>query len=185
MKLRIITSNYGKFIEFQKLFKSYGIGVEHCNIHYDEVQTYNLEEVVYKGMNEIIKRGVEDFIIDDSGLFVDALRGFPGVWSAYVQRTIGNRGLLKLMENIGNRRAEFRCCIGCYIRNECIVVTGSCIGEISLSEVGENGFGFDPIFTIDGKRSFSQIPVDDKNMISHRGNAVRSLVDKINNMRVD
>ena len=130
MKLKVITSNPGKVAEYQKELAEYGIEMEHVRLPYDEVQTSDLEEVVNKGMDAIIARGVRDFIIDDSGLFVDALRGFPGVWSAYAQKTIGNPGILRLMEGVEDRGAEFRCCIGCDVMGKRIVVTGKCRGVI-------------------------------------------------------
>ena len=179
MKLKVITSNPGKAAEYARSFSELGIEMEHLRLPYDEVQTSDLREVVDKGMDEIVSKGVRDFIVDDSGLFIDSLKGFPGVWSAYAQKTIGNGGILKLMDGIPDRGAEFRCCIGCDIRGERIIVTGICRGSITLSEKGTEGFGFDPIFTRDGKRTFAEIPLEEKNEVSHRGNAVRLLIGEI------
>ena len=91
MKLKVITSNPGKVSEYQRSFDHLGIEMEHLRLPYDEVQTSDLGEVVSKGMDEIISKGVRNFIVDDSGLFVDSLKGFPGVWSAYAQKTTGNK----------------------------------------------------------------------------------------------
>ncbi len=179
MKLKVITSNPGKVAEYQKAFDELGIEMEHYRLPYDEVQTFDLEEVVEKGMDEIISKGVRNFIIDDTGLFIDSLKGFPGVWSAFVQKTIGNPGILKLMEGVKDRGAEFRCCIGCDIDGRRIVVTGVCRGFITDSEQGSEGFGYDPIFSPDGKLTFSEMSIEDKNRISHRGNAVRALIEQI------
>ena len=179
MKLKVITSNPGKVAEYQRSFDHLGIEMEHLRLPYDEVQTSDLAEVVYKGMDEVISKGVRNFIVDDSGLFVDALKGFPGVWSAYAQKTIGNKGILKLMEGVEDRGAEFRCCIGCDIEGQRIIVTGICRGTITESETGDGGFGFDPIFTHDGERTFAEIPVDEKNEVSHRGNAVKLLIEEM------
>ena len=179
MKLKVITSNPGKVAEYQRSFDHLGMEMEHYKLPYDEVQTSDLAEVVDKGMDEIISKGVRNFIVDDSGLFVDALKGFPGVWSAYAQKTIGNKGILKLMEGVEDRGAEFRCCIGCDIEGQRIIVTGICRGTITESETGDGGFGFDPIFTHDGVRTFAEIPVDEKNDVSHRGNAVKLLIEEM------
>ena len=181
MRISVITSNPGKVAEYQREFDHLGIEMIHLRVNYDEVQSFDLEEVVAKGMKEIKSRGIEDFIIDDSGLFVDSLSGFPGVWSAYVQKTIGNKGILKLMAGESDRNARFKCCIGCNINGEDIVVTGICEGSILHEEKGSGGFGFDPIFTHDGERSFAEIPIEEKNEVSHRGNAVRLLMERLEN----
>jgi XTP/dITP diphosphohydrolase len=179
MKLKVITSNPGKVAEYQKAFDELGIEMEHYRLPYDEIQTSDLEEVVNKGMDEIVSKGVRNFIVDDTGLFIDSLKGFPGVWSAYAQKTIGNKGILKLMEGVENRGAEFRCCIGCDIDGRRIVVVGVCRGFITESEKGTDGFGFDPIFSPDGNLTFAEMPIEDKNQISHRGNAVRLLIEQL------
>jgi len=179
MKLKVITSNPGKVAEYQKAFDELGIEMEHYRLPYDEVQTSDLEEVVNKGMDEIISKGVRNFIVDDTGLFIDSLKGFPGVWSAYAQKTIGNKGILKLMDGVEDRGAEFRCCIGCDIDGKRIVVVGVCRGYITESEKGTDGFGFDPIFSPDGKLTFAEMSIEDKNLISHRGNAVRLLIQQL------
>jgi XTP/dITP diphosphohydrolase len=118
-------------------------------------------------------------MIDDSGLFINALKGFPGVYSAYGQKTVGNKGILKLMDGVEDRTAVFKCCIGCMIGEERIIVTGTCHGYILFEEKGDGGFGYDPIFTPDGDRSFAEIPVEEKNAISHRGNATKLLIDEL------
>ncbi len=179
MKLKVITSNPGKVREYEKELSGFGIEMEHFPHPYDEVQTADLEEVVNKGMDALIAEGIRDFIVDDSGLFVDHLKGFPGVWSAYAQKTIGNPGILRLMDGVEDRGAEFRCCIGCDIDGQRIVVTGICRGTIIDSERGKDGFGFDPIFSHDGDRTFAEIPMDEKNAVSHRGNAVKLLIEAL------
>jgi XTP/dITP diphosphohydrolase len=179
MKLKVITSNPGKVAEYQNEFGYLGLEMVHYPFPYDEVQTSDLGEVVSKGMEAIRSKGISDFVIDDTGLFIDSLKGFPGVWSAYVQKTIGNQGILRLMEGEEDRGAEFRTCIGCDIGGEMIVVTGVCRGKITTEERGTGGFGYDPIFTHDGRRTFSELSLEEKNAVSHRGNAGWSLAEEI------
>lgn len=183
MKLKIITSNMGKVEEFREELKHLDIEIEHCSLDYDEVQSSELEEVVLKGMESLRSEGLSNFIIDDTGLFIESLKGFPGVWSAYVQNTIGNEGILKLLDGRENRKAEFRTCIGCDVNGDTVLVTGLCEGSITLSEKGSEGFGYDPIFTHDGERTFAELPLDEKNSVSHRGDAIRRLVEKLKSYR--
>lgn len=163
--------------EFRSALAEAGIGAEHLRADYDEVQTDRLEDVVRKGLDELRAKGLKDFVIDDSGMFVDALNGFPGVYSAYVQRTIGNRGILGLMEGREDRGAEFRCCIGCDMDGETVIVSGICRGRILTEERGSGGFGYDPVFSPDGRRSFAEMPLEEKNSVSHRGRAIKALVE--------
>lgn len=172
MKLKVITSNPGKVKEFQRMFSDTGIEMEHFPHPYDEIQTSELEEVVRTGLKILRAEGLSNFIIDDSGLFIDALKGFPGVYSAYGQKTIGNDGILTLMKGVENRKATFKCCIGGDIDGETIIVTGKCDGVILHEPKGNEGFGYDPIFSHDGKRSFSEVSLEEKNEVSHRGNAL-------------
>lgn len=183
MRIKVVTSNPGKVAEYREAFEDMGIEMEHVRIPYDEVQTSELEEVVEKGMEELRSMGLRDFIIDDSGMFVEELKGFPGVYSAYVQKTLGNDGVLKVMEGVEDRRATFKCCIGCDIGGRTIIVTGTCDGFILHEPRGDGGFGYDPIFSPDGIRSFSEIGIDDKNRISHRGNAVELLRRELENSK--
>jgi XTP/dITP diphosphohydrolase len=115
MKLNVVTHNPGKVKEYQAEFSDFGVEMVHVNREYDEVQTAYLEEVVDKGMKELYRDGLRDFMIDDSGLFINALKGLPGVYSAYGQKTVGNKGILKLMDGVEDRTAVFKCCIGCMI----------------------------------------------------------------------
>jgi XTP/dITP diphosphohydrolase len=88
-----VTSNKGKFAEAQGIFGD----LEMRNIGYTEIQADSLEEVAAFGIREVVKKLDGPVLIEDAGLFVEALKGFPGVYSAYVQKTVGNRGILTLM----------------------------------------------------------------------------------------
>ncbi len=179
MILKVVTSNPGKVEEFAEAFAGLGIGFEHVRISYGEPQVSTLEEVVEAGIRELRAKGLSDFLIDDSGMFVDHLRGFPGVYSSYVQKTIGNDGILRLMEGVSDRSAHFRCCMGCCIGGETIIVTGVSPGSVLCEPMGRGGFGYDPIFSPDGKRSFAEMPLEDKNVISHRGRAIGLLMKEL------
>ncbi len=86
-------------------------------------------------------------MIEDAGLFVEALQGFPGVYSAYVQRTIGNAGILRLMEGMDKRDAYFKSVVA-YVEpgREPIMFDGEVHGQIGFEERGHKGFGYDPSF---------------------------------------
>ncbi|MCQ5375520.1 MAG: non-canonical purine NTP pyrophosphatase, partial [Methanomassiliicoccales archaeon] len=108
------------------------------------------------------------------------LKGFPGVYSSYVFKTLGCTGILKLMRDVEDREAYFQCCIGCIIDNKEIMVSEKVYGRISTEERGEGGFGFDPIFIPEGEiRTFAEMSIEEKNRISHRGKAISTLVNEL------
>jgi XTP/dITP diphosphohydrolase len=174
--VKIITSNPGKLREFQREISSLGIELEHAGVAYEEIQTDHLEDVVRHGLEELKDRGLDNFIIDDSGLFIDSLKGFPGVYSAYVLKTLGCQGILRLLESERDRTAHFECCIGSSISGlDDIITCAKAHGSITHREKGDGGFGFDPIFQPNGdRRTYAEIPLDEKNRMSHRGRAIRS-----------
>jgi len=177
-KLNVVTSNEGKYREYRKKLSKY-TEVEMLNIGYPEIQTDFLEEVVEFGLEQL--EGYKPILIDDSGLFIDDLQGFPGVYSAYVMNTLGCEGILKLMHDVENRKAEFLCIIGLIDENdEKILFRGRSRGMITEEQKGDEGFGYDPIFKPKGEeRTFAQMSTSEKNSYSHRGKAVDNLIKAV------
>ena len=172
MRLKFITTNPGKFEEAVDLLSEFDI--ERIDRAYTEVQADSLEEVALYGLWELSGEGLEDFFIEDAGLFIHSLKGFPGVYSAYVNRTIGCRGIIKLVGD--DRRAEFRSIIGLCRNGETTIHEGVCEGEIAEEEKGKNGFGFDPIFIPRGSsKTFAEMDIWEKNIFSHRALALGKL----------
>jgi XTP/dITP diphosphohydrolase len=181
MRIEFITSNEGKFNEVRAALKNDGHDVVWTRHTYPEIQTVSLEEVVEAGL-EWVQRKMEPpgpFMIEDSGLFIDALGGFPGVFSAYVFKTIGNAGILKLMDGEKKRGAAFESRIGFHSEETGPhIFRGSCRGAIADDPRGKMGFGYDPIFTPEGQnRTFAQMTDERKNRLSHRGRSVEALLD--------
>lgn len=118
---------------------------------------------------------------DDTGLEVNALNGEPGVKSArYAGEGKDSKDnmekLLKNLEGKDDRSAQFRCCISLIIDGKEHIFNGKCEGEITTECSGKGGFGYDPIFKPNGfDKSFSEIPAEEKNSISHRGYALEQL----------
>jgi XTP/dITP diphosphohydrolase len=114
-------------------------------------------------------------IVEDAGLFVDSLHGFPGPFSSHAYKTLGIGGLLRLLEGSRSRRASFKSAVAyCVPSGEPRVFEGLVTGSISRSPSGENGFGFDPVFVPAGsRRSMGQLSLEEKCAVSHRGQALR------------
>ena len=169
--IHFVTGNRGKFEEARGILG----GVEQRNLGYTEIQADSLEDVAAFGMREVREKLDGPVMIEDAGLFIDALRGFPGVYSAYVFDTIGNEGILRLMDGVADRRAVFRSVLG-YVEPgmEPIFFRGELEGEITAKPRGSGGFGYDPIFEVGGK-TIAEMDLAEKNEISHRGASIRAL----------
>ena len=158
-----------------------GYEVEHIKTEYPEIQADNLEATIVPGLEWLIERYDRPLFIDDSGLFVDALKGFPGVYSSYVFKTVGCQGILRLMHGVEDRNARFECCIG-YMEpgGDPFIAKGVARGSISHEMAGTGGFGYDPIFVPEGhSRTYAQIDVAEKNTMSHRGRAVAKFLEEL------
>lgn len=123
-------------------------------------------------------------ISDDTGLFVNALNGEPGIYSARYAGIDASYedNCNKLLNNLKeiddeNLQADFKCCICLLINSdEYYFFEGICRGKICRSPKGENGFGYDPVFLPDGfEKTFAELTDDEKNLISHRGRALEKL----------
>ncbi|MBQ3330329.1 MAG: RdgB/HAM1 family non-canonical purine NTP pyrophosphatase [Ruminococcus sp.] len=125
-------------------------------------------------------------IADDSGLCVDALGGRPGVYSARygghdASPLVKISMLLDEMKNVPDdrRSAHFTCAVCCILDEDTVIeVEGRCEGMISHRMSGDGGFGYDPVFVVDG-RSFATLTAEEKDRYSHRGSALRKLRDAL------
>ena len=178
-KIYFITGNKGKALEAKEKLSVAGIDVVQKNLGYHEIQADSLEEVACFGVEHIQKQFDQPFVLEDAGLFIDELNGFPGVYSAYVFHTIGCKGILKLMNAANDRKATFRS-VFAYgeVSKKPKLFVGECKGIISEKEVGSNGFGYDPIFVPENKtKTFAEMNIEEKNMFSHRGKSLEKLLD--------
>lgn len=120
---------------------------------------------------------------DDTGLEVDALNGEPGVYSARYagEKKDANDNMDKLLDNLQdkpNRLAQFKTVIALNLEGNQTLFTGIIKGKIIIEKIGTNGFGYDPIFVADGyAKTFAELTIEEKSVISHRGLAVKQLVD--------
>ncbi len=176
-----ITSNQGKLAEASDKCKEYGIRIIQKNLGYPEIQADSLEEVARFGVEYIQKQFKKPFILEDAGLFIDSLQGFPGVYSKYVYYTIGLPGILKLLEKSSERSAVFRSVVAFAApRIDPVFFTGETHGLITMGVQGSFGFGYDPIFIPKGyTKTFAEMENTEKNVCSHRGKAFDTFIDFI------
>lgn len=181
--LKFITGNVHKFYEINSFLKENlpHIRVEQRDLPLVEIQAEKLEDVAIFKVKSALVNIDPPYFIEDAGFFVDdVLKGFPGVYSSYVMKTIGYSGILKLMEGKENRRAHFESVIAYMDENEGIhLFKGQVMGKIALQAAGTSGFGFDPIFIPDEmpQKTFAQMSTEEKNEISHRRRALSKFLE--------
>jgi XTP/dITP diphosphohydrolase len=175
--IAFVTTNEGKFREASAVLAEAGVKLVHEDRSYPEVQADRLEKVVRFAATVLDDQIRGDYLIDDSGLFVDHLGGFPGVYSSYVYKKIGCAGLLKLMDGVEARGARFESVFLLRRRDAHEVFHGGCRGTVADRERGKGGFGFDPIFIPEGStKAFGEMNLAEKNSVSHRARAAAALV---------
>lgn len=188
MDFLIATHNMKKRDELQRILSPLGVhvltadeaGVDLTDV--EETGTTFEENALLKARSGC-KEGKMPCIADDSGLCVDALDGAPGVYSARFAGEHGNddknnEKLLSLLSDVPpeKRTARFVSTVACVFPDgRELVVRGECEGKIGYEKRGENGFGYDPLFYV-GERTFAEFTPEEKDAVSHRGNALRALV---------
>lgn len=192
----IATKNKGKAKEFERIFGAKGMQVKTL-LDFPEIpdveetgSTFE-ENAIIKA--ETIARLMGKMVIaDDSGLEVDALEGRPGVYSARYAGTEKNDSantekVLKELAGVPEkeRTARFRCVLAVAAPGEkTVAYSGSCEGRILTETRGTNGFGYDPVFFVEGKgKSMAELAPEEKNRISHRADALMKLEKGLNSYK--
>ena len=188
INLIFATSNQNKVLEIQKILpKKFNIkSLKDLNYFEDVPENEPTIEgnAIFKAKYIYEKFNINVFA-DDTGLEVEALNGEPGVHSARYAGTTRNsekniKKLLKNLKNIKNRNARFKTVIALIIDNKLHIFSGIVEGYILDSPKGNNGFGYDPIFCPNGfDKSFAELTLKEKNLISHRSLAMKKLIDFI------
>lgn len=187
----IATHNMKKRDELYRILSPLGIdvktadqlGIEITDV--DETGETFYENALLKAQSGCRESGMP-CVADDSGLAVDYLVGAPGVYSARFAGEHGNdeknnQKLLKLLTDVDvpERTARFVSVVCCVFPNgDIISARGECEGYIGFEPKGNGGFGYDPLFMV-GDKSFAELTPEEKDALSHRGNALRLLSEKL------
>jgi XTP/dITP diphosphohydrolase len=176
--LQYVTTNEGKVREA----KAYLDSVEQFEFDYTEIQADELGPIAAAGAREAARVTNKKVLVDDAGLFIDGFDGFPGPYSAFVEESVGIDTVQRMAERELSppRTASFRCALAfCEGVNtdstetkSAHVFTGSVKGKI-VSQRGDQGFGYDPIFEVDG-HTLAEMTPEEKNTLSHRGRALEA-----------
>ena len=185
MKIVFATGNPHKLEEINAISKDSGIEFVLPPKGFNPVEDGDtFEENSYKKAKEANRVSGMISLADDSGLCVDALNGAPGLYSARYAGTQQEKidKILRELEGEENRKAKFVCVMTLLDAEGKVlhVSKGECHGSIALGQSGKNGFGFDPVFIVDGgDLTMADLSEDEKNMVSHRGRALRNMLSYI------
>ncbi len=192
-KIILATGNRGKVRELGELLANVEMEVmpqtEFNVVEAEETGLTFVENAILKARNASAHTGLPA-IADDSGLEVDFLNGAPGIYSARYAGTDGNdpannQKLLRALDGVpeGQRTARFQCLMVYMEHAEDptpLIAQGSWEGRILTAPQGENGFGYDPIFFVPEQGcSSAELPAEVKNRLSHRGQALKKLVEMV------
>lgn len=179
MKIHFVTGNPNKLREARKILE--GIELEQIDLDIREIQAKEVEDVVKEKAKAAANLTRKTIMVEDTGFYLDAFNGFPGAMIVWAMKDIGNKGILKLMKGIENRRVTVKAAIGyCLPGSEPKVFVGIVRGKVAEKEMGTEGFGFDPIFIPEGhSQTYAEMGLEDKNKISHRKKALEKFREYI------
>lgn len=191
MKFVLASHNRGKLAEMQRILGQLGVEVVlqsdlGLDLEPEENGTTFAENAAIKARAVMEASGLPA-IADDSGLCVDALNGAPGIYSARYGGLDSDQARYRLLlENLrgaGSRGAHFHTAVVCcFPDGDVLEAEGDCFGTIAYAPQGEGGFGYDPVFFVPQlRKTFAQLTPEEKNAISHRGNALRAFAEKLKN----
>ncbi|HET6580866.1 MAG TPA: RdgB/HAM1 family non-canonical purine NTP pyrophosphatase [Methanoregula sp.] len=166
----MVSSNADKAREVAEFFGS-TVEVTHVSLDIPELRSEDVTEISRQKAHYAFDRLNSPLIVDDTVFCIDVLKGFPGPYAAYVLHTIGNTGILKIMKDVEDRNAHFTTAIAFADSDGIRVFSGTIDGRIVTKPRGREGFGYDPIFEVGG-RTLAEIPIGEKNRISHRALAL-------------
>ena len=172
------SSNIHKYEEAEKILAEFDIELSFFQTELVEIQDDSLSKIALQKVENAYEKCKKPVIVEDDGLFIDSLSGFPGPYSSYIFNTIGNNGILKL---VGNKRdAQFVSIIAfCESPAQQMIFESNVVGTISKNVQGE-GWGYDPIF-IPEKQNKTYAELADKNKLSHRYESLKKFANWFKN----
>ena len=183
-ELSFATSNENKFQEVERILSNFGVQINFFKTTLEEIQSDNLSDIAQQKAINAYNRIQKPVIIEDDGLFINSLDGFPGPYSSYAYDTIGNKGIMNLLGNSKVRDAKFVSIIAyCDESFNPKLFESSIPGKIS-SVIEEGGWGYDPIFIPAGE-SKTYANVSDKDKFSHRAASLKKFSNWFLDMQKD
>ncbi len=183
------TNNIHKFEEARQICRQNNMSCCMLRLKGTEIQSDSLCEIASESAAKTCREIQLPVIVEDAGLFVESLNGFPGPYAAYAYKTLGNEGIIRLLKSVKNRKAKFQSVIA-YCDTSCKppeCFDGEVKGKITAKQRKTDlreAFGFDPIFQpLKSDKTFAEMPIEEKNTYSHRAMALRKFISWYKNQR--
>jgi XTP/dITP diphosphohydrolase len=178
-----VTGNRQKLIEARRLC---GFDLASVEVELPEIQSLDILKVLSYKADEATRHVTGPFIVEETGLELDAMNGFPGALVKWMLDSIGVEAIARIVESLGNDRATARCGLLLRDGDRLVIAEGSTSGRLVLPARGENGFGWDPVFIPDGEtRTYAELCPSDKDRLSHRGRAWQQLSRELTSAQRD
>jgi len=176
-RLCFATSNDSKFEEAKVVLDEFGLKLSRLRTKGRELQSDDVAEIAAGAASDASARYGRPLFVEDTGLFVKSLAGFPGAYAAFVYRTIGLGRFLDLLSGSPDRSAEFVSAVA-YVEGSGRprAFVGRLRGSIAPQPRGSDGFGFDPLFVPEGSsRALGEMSLPEKCAVSHRAKALSAM----------
>ena len=173
----LVTANPGKLAEARRLA---GPELQAAEVDLPEIQSLDLLEVLRAKGDEAWRRLGRPLVVEEAGLELAALGGFPGPLVKWMLQAVGAEGLARVGLALGDPRAVARCALLYRDAERTLLAAGEAAGTLVLPARGGHGFGFDPVFLpAGGSRTFGELAGEEKDLLSHRGAAWRALLAQL------
>jgi non-canonical purine NTP pyrophosphatase (RdgB/HAM1 family) len=172
-KLILVSSNPNKGIEAERIL---GMPLLRVSLVLPEIQAATVEEITRYKLEAARTKGYHRLLVEDASLGFDELGNFPGPYVRWLLEAAGGKGLAAIAYALNNRAARAQCCVAYWNGSEGKIFLGECMGEILVQPRGDQHFGWDAWFQPRGsQKTFAEMTPEEKDRVSHRGNAYRQL----------
>lgn len=172
-KLILVSSNPNKGIEAERIL---GVPLLRVSLVLPEIQAPDVEDITRYKLEVARSKGYHRLIVEDVSLGFDELGNFPGPYVKWLLEAAGGKGLAAIAYALNNRAARAECCVAYWDGEKGEIFRGICDGDILVQPRGEQHFGWDAWFQPRGsKKTFAEMSDDEKDKVSHRGEAYRQL----------
>ncbi|HJQ36378.1 MAG TPA: non-canonical purine NTP pyrophosphatase [Thermoanaerobaculia bacterium] len=176
-RLILVSTNPNKGIEAERIL---GVPLLRVALALPEIQAETVEEITRYKLETAKTKGYRRLIVEDVSLGFDELGNFPGPYVKWLLEAAGGKGLAAIAYALNNRAAKAQCCVGYWDGAQAHLFLGEAPGEVLVHPRGDRHFGWDAWFQPrDSKKTYAELPPEEKDALSHRGKAYRKLAEHL------